>query len=66
MGEKPNRLKSKGSPVKFICWGLVGPNCTLKKRCGKGNPVNIPEPSSNALLEKFQDSLTIAVAMAKR
>jgi hypothetical protein len=42
LGENPNRLKCKGSPVKLIYWGLVDPNCILKKRCEKGNTVNIP------------------------
>ncbi len=51
LGENPNHLKSKSSPVKLIYWGLVDPNCILKKRCGKGNLVNIPEPYSNALLK---------------
>jgi hypothetical protein len=49
LGENPNRLKGKCSPVKLIFWGLVDPNCVLKKRRGKGNPVNIPEPANDAL-----------------
>ncbi|OHA72964.1 MAG: hypothetical protein A3A27_02350 [Candidatus Wildermuthbacteria bacterium RIFCSPLOWO2_01_FULL_47_18] len=65
LGENPSRLKRKGSPVKLICWGLADPNCILKKRCGKGNPVNIPEPSGNAPSEMLRDNRTIAVAMAK-
>ena len=48
LGENPNHLNGKCSPVKFICWGSVDPNCSLKKNCGKGNPVNIPEPANDA------------------
>ena len=43
-GENPDRLRGKGSPVKFFYWGLVDPNWDLKKNPGKGSPVNIPEP----------------------
>jgi hypothetical protein len=45
-GDNPDRLRNKGSPVKLICWGLVGPKRTLKKKSVNGKPVNIPVPSS--------------------
>ena len=44
LGDNPSHLKGKGSPVKLICWGLVDPKQTLKKKFAKGNPVNIQEP----------------------
>ena len=48
LGDNPSRLKGKGSPVKFICWGLVDPKQSLKKSFAKGNPVNIQEPTDFA------------------
>lgn len=50
-GENPGHLKGKGSPVKLIYWGLVDPNCSLKKFYGKGNSVNIPKPINVAPFE---------------
>lgn len=65
--ENSDRLRGQGSPVKFIYWGLVDPNCSLKKNCGKGNPVNIQEPIDSCLTstETFWDILNMIVVMSK-
>jgi hypothetical protein len=65
-GDNPDRLRNKGSPVKLICWGLVGPKRTLKKKSVNGKTVNIPLPSKFRLtLWAPQDYPTTTVVVVK-
>lgn len=65
-GDNPDRLRNKGSPVKLIFWGLVGPKRTLKKKSVNGKPVNIPVPFRFRLtLWAPQDYPTMTVVVVK-